>query len=174
MQFSNYETIKFARRGRVLEVIFNRPDELNAVNAQLHEEMARVFVDVNNDPDSDVIVLTGAGRAFSAGGDIEGMRRAFDGPSTFHKIAREGKQIIFSLLDCEKPIVAKVNGHAMGLGATVALFCDVIFATEAARIGLINHAVPAAELDERVNQFSDRLASGPSKAIRWSKVSVNI
>ena len=220
MQFINYETIKFARRGRVLEVIFNRPDELNAVNAQLHEEMARVFVDANNDPDSDVIVLTGAGPAFSAGGDIEGMRKSFASPSTFDKIAREGKQIIFSLLDCEKPIIAKVNGHAMGLGATVALFCDVIFAadtakigdphvavglvagdggaviwpqligyarakeylmtgsvltaTEAARIGLINHAVPAAELDERVNQFSDRLASGPSKAIRWSKVSVNI
>lgn len=220
MKFSEYQTIKFARRGRVLEVILNRPDQLNAVNSELHEELAQVFVDADRDPDSDVLVLTGEGRAFSAGGDIEGMRKKLDGPSTFHKTAREGKQIIFSLLDCEKPIIARVNGHAMGLGATIALFCDVIFAadtakiadphvrvglvagdggaviwpqligyarakeflmtgdvltaTEAARIGLINHAVPAAELDERVKEFADKLASGPTKAIRWSKVSANI
>ncbi|WP_349609705.1 enoyl-CoA hydratase-related protein [Cupriavidus sp. DF5525] len=220
MKLSEYETIKFARRGRVLEVTLNRPDHLNAFNWQLHEEMAQVFADADRDADSDVIVLTGAGRAFSAGGDIEGMRKKLDGPSTFQKTAREGKQIIFSLLDCEKPIIAKVNGHAMGLGATIALFCDVIFAadtakigdphvrvglvagdggaviwpqligyarakeylmtgdaltaTEAARIGLINHVVPEAELEERANQFADRLAAGATKAIRWSKVSANI
>lgn len=135
MKFSEYRTMKFARRGRVLEIIFNRPEQLNSVNSEAHEELAQVFVDADRDPDSDVIVLTGEGRAFSAGGDIEGMRKKLDGPSTFHKTLREGKQIIFSLLDCEKPVIAKVNGHAMGLGATIALFCDVIFVADTAKIG---------------------------------------
>jgi enoyl-CoA hydratase len=80
-------------------------------------------------------VITGAGRAFSSGGDIGWMQLMIDDPARFEKTAREGKQIVFSLLDCEKPIVAKVNGHATGLGATIALFCDVIFASERAKIG---------------------------------------
>lgn len=220
MNFADYRHIKFARRGRVLEITLNRPEQLNAFNAGLHAEMAQVFVDANNDPESEVIVLTGAGRAFSAGGDLEAVKADFDNPAAFRVTAREGKQIVFNQLDCEKPIIAKVNGPAIGLGCSIALFCDVIFAadtakfadphvnvglvagdggaiiwpqligyarakeylltgdaltaTEAARIGLINHAVPAAELDERVNQFADRLANGASNAIRWTKVATNI
>ncbi|HEX7935257.1 MAG TPA: enoyl-CoA hydratase-related protein [Paraburkholderia sp.] len=220
MDFSAYQHITFARRGRVLEIILNRPEQLNAVNGGLHAELARVFTDANNDPESEVIVLTGAGRAFSAGGDLEAVKAGFDDPAAFRVTAREGKQIVFAQLDCEKPIIAKVNGPAIGLGCSIALFCDVIFAadtakfadphvnvglvagdggaiiwpqligyarakeylltgdpipaTEAARIGLINHAVPAAELDERVNQFADRLANGATNAIRWTKVSANI
>ncbi|MEC5408524.1 enoyl-CoA hydratase-related protein [Paraburkholderia sp. MPAMCS5] len=220
MDFSAYQHITFARRGRVLEIILNRPEQLNAVNGGLHAELARVFTDANNDPESEVIVLTGAGRAFSAGGDLEAVKAGFDDPAAFRVTAREGKQIVFAQLDCEKPIIAKVNGPAIGLGCSIALFCDVIFAadtakfadphvnvglvagdggaiiwpqligyarakeylltgdpipaTEAARIGLINHAVPPAELDERVNRFADRLANGATNAIRWTKVSANI
>jgi len=220
MQFADYKSLTFQRRARVLEITMNRPGKLNAVDELMHAELARVFVDVSNDPDCDVAVLTGAGRAFSSGGDIDWMQKMIDHPASFEKTAREGKQIIFSLLDCEKPIIAKMNGHATGLGATIALFCDVIFAVDtakigdphvsvgfvagdggaviwpqligyarakeylmtgdllgavdAARIGLINHAVPASELDARVNQFADRLAHGATKAIRWSKLSANI
>ncbi|EKZ95381.1 enoyl-CoA hydratase-related protein [Cupriavidus metallidurans] len=220
MNFADYQYISFARRGRVLEITLNRPEQLNAFNAGLHAEMARVFIDANNDPESEVIVLTGAGRAFSAGGDLEAVKSDFDNPAAFRVTAREGKQIVFAQLDCEKPIIAKVNGPAIGLGCSIALFCDVIFAadtakfadphvnvglvagdggaiiwpqligyarakeylltgdaitaTEAARIGLINHAVPSAELDARVDQFADRLANGATNAIRWTKVATNI
>ena len=220
MNFSDYQTLLFRRTGRVLEITMNRPDKLNAVDERMHEELARVFVDASKDPDSDVVILTGAGRAFSSGGDIDWMQKMIDQPASFEKTAREGKQIVFSLLDCEKPVIAKLNGHATGLGATIALFCDVIFAsdaakigdphvsvgfvagdggaviwpqligyvrakeylmtgdlmlaTEAARIGLINHAVPESELDERVSAFAARLAAGAVKAIRWSKMSTNI
>lgn len=220
MNFADYKTLLFTRRGRVLEITMNRPDKLNAVDEVMHAELARVFVEASNDPDCDIVVLTGAGRAFSAGGDIDWMQRMIDDPASFEKTAREGKQIVFSLLDCEKPVIAKLNGHATGLGATIALFCDVIFASEkakigdphvcvgfvagdggaviwpqligyarakeflmtgdlmtaeeAAKIGLINHAVPAADLDARVAEFADRLAAGATKAIRWSKMSANI
>lgn len=218
--FDDYRTILFNRRGRVLEVTLNRPDKLNATDAVLHTELARVFTDISNDPDSDIVVLTGAGRAFSAGGDVAWMQDAIDEPERFEQTVREAKQIVFGLIDCEKPVIAKLNGHATGLGATIALFCDVIFAaehakigdphvsigfvagdggaviwpqligyarakeylltgdlitaTQAAQMGLINHAVPADQLDERVNAFADRLANGATKAIRWTKMSVNI
>jgi enoyl-CoA hydratase len=135
MQFEQYKTISFHRRERVLYVTFNRPDVLNAVNEEMHTELSKVFVDCSNDPDSDIIVVTGAGRAFCAGGDIDWMQEAIDVPSRFEKTAREAKQIVYSLLDCEKPVIAKINGHATGLGATLALFCDVIFASNKAKIG---------------------------------------
>jgi len=135
MDFDRYQTLQFSRRARVLTVTLNRPEQLNAVNAQMHEELAQVFVDCSADPDSDLIVVTGAGRAFCAGGDVVWMQDAIDAPANFEKTAREGKQIVCSLLDCEKPVIAKVNGHATGLGATIALFCDIIFASTKAKIG---------------------------------------
>ena len=218
IDFSKYKTIEVARRGRILTLTLNRPDKLNAVDKAMHAELSTIFSDVSDDPDSDIVILTGAGRAFSAGGDILWMQEMID--SGFALTAREAKRIIFSLLDCEKPIIAKVNGHAAGLGATIALFCDVIFAaegakigdphvgvgftagdggaiiwpqligyarakeylmtgdmipaSEAARIGLINHCVPAGELTARVEAFADRLAAGAQLAIRTTKASANI
>ena len=218
--FDDYQAILFSRRGRVLEVTLNRPDKLNATDAVLHTELARVFTDISSDPDSDIVVLTGAGRAFSAGGDVTWMQEAIDEPARFEQTMREAKQIVFGLIDCEKPVVAKLNGHATGLGCTIALFCDVIFAADhakigdphvsigfvagdggaviwpqligyarakeylmtgdlmtaaqAAQMGLINYAVPADELDEKVDAFADRLAAGATRAIRWTKMSVNI
>lgn len=220
MNPDRYRNIAFERNGRILTLTLNRPDQLNAVDAALHTELAQVFADVARDPDSDVIILTGAGRAFCAGGDITWMQEAVDDPASFERTAIEGKQIVFSLLDCEKPIIAKVNGHAIGLGATMALFCDVIFAADSAkiadphvrvglvagdggaviwpqlvgfakakellmtgdtltasdaeRLGLINYAVPAEQLDEQVDAFAGRLAGGATQAIRWTKTAVNI
>lgn len=205
---------------RIATVTFQRPERLNAVDALMHTELARIFTDLYVDSAVDVIVLTGAGRAFSAGGDIEWMQTAIDDPTGFEQTVREAKQIIFSILDCEKPIIAKLNGHATGLGATIALFCDVIFASEnakigdphvsiglvagdggaviwpqligyarakellmtgdllsaarAAEIGLINHAVPPEQLDAKVDEFARRMTGGALKAIKWTKVSVNI
>ncbi|MBL6751511.1 MAG: enoyl-CoA hydratase/isomerase family protein [Nevskia sp.] len=220
MNYDRYTQLTVTVAGRIGTITLNRPDRLNAVSAALHTELARIFRDVEEDPAIDVVVLTGAGSAFCAGGDIEWMQDAIDRPETFEQTAREGKQIIFSLLDCEKPVIAKVNGHAVGLGATLALFCDVIFASEKARIGdphvsvgmvagdggaviwpqligyarakeylmtgdlisaqeaqrigLINHVLKPEELDAAVLAFASRLAGGALKAIRWSKVSVNI
>ncbi len=135
MLFTDYRSIKFVRRGRILEATLDRPEKLNAIDEVLHTELAKLFVDISHDSECDVVILTGAGRAFSAGGDIDWMQAMIDDPRRFERTAREAKQIVFGLLDCEKPIIAKVNGHATGLGATIALFCDVIFASEQARIG---------------------------------------
>jgi enoyl-CoA hydratase len=135
MRFDEYRCIAFERRGRVLVAVLNRPERLNAVDARLHHELAHLFVDARRDPDSDVVVLTGAGRAFCAGGDLGWMQSAVDDPQAFELTAREAKDIVFSQLDLDKPLIARVNGHATGLGATLALLCDVVVMSEAARIG---------------------------------------
>jgi len=219
MKFEDYKTISFKRDGKVLTVTLNRPDVLNAVNGDLHTELSHVFYDVATDP-ADIIVLTGAGRAFCAGGDIDWMQSGVDDPLGFDNVVFEAKKIIFGLLDCEKPIICRLNGDAVGLGATIALFCDIIIANDSARIGdphvsvglvagdggaviwpqligyarakeylmtgklmtaedavamgMINHAVPASELDEATDRMASRLANGAAQAIRWTKVSVNI
>lgn len=216
--FDRYRTIRHERRGRILTLTLNRPDALNAVDGATHAELAQIFHDAADDPGSDVVVLTGAGRAFCAGGDIPWMQSVID--EGFDRTAREAKRIVTSLLDLEKPVIARLNGHATGFGATLALFCDVVIAaetarigdphvqvgftagdgaaviwpqligyarakeflmtgdlmtaTEAARIGLINHAVPADELDARVYGLAERLAAGSQVAIRTTKMSVNI
>ena len=135
MNFDDYQCIRFSRQGRVLTLALNRPEQRNAVNARLHNELSRVFTDVQRDPDSDVVVLTGNGAAFCAGGDIEWMQSHVDAPDEFDRMAREGKDIAYTQLDLEKPLICKLNGHATGLGATLALLCDIVVASQDAKIG---------------------------------------
>jgi enoyl-CoA hydratase len=104
-----------------------RPRRLNAVDAQMHTELARVFEQAADDDAVDIVVLTGAGRAFCAGGDLHWQRDAIEDPVSFARTVREARRIVLSLLDCEKPVVAEVNGPAVGLGATLALFADAAF-----------------------------------------------
>ena len=134
MDYSAYEQLSLQRDGRLLTLTLDRPDQYNAVNGAMHRELARIFTDIAMDEETDVVVLTGAGDAFSAGGDLSWMQSFLDGPVGMANIAIEGKRLITSLLDLEKPIVCRLNGDAIGLGATLALFCDVIIASESARI----------------------------------------
>ncbi|GKY89972.1 enoyl-CoA hydratase/isomerase family protein [Sinisalibacter aestuarii] len=212
--------LELSRRGRLLEIAFNRPEVLNAIDAGLHAILPEALHFAAEDPLSDVILLTGRGKAFSAGGDLDHMEEMIADPSQFVAEAHDAKRIVFALLDIEKPVVARVNGAAVGLGATLALFCDVIFAAEqakfgdphvgvglvagdggaiiwpqligfarakeylltgdlltapeAAALGLINHAVPAGELDAAVDAFCDKLLAGRQQAIRWTKAVTNI
>ncbi len=218
--YAGYKALAFERRGRVLWVTLNRPEALNAVDQDLHYELSVVFDEIGRDEACDVVVLTGAGKAFCAGGNAAWMQAMIDDPSRFPAIAPEAKRIVFSLLELEKPIICRLNGAAAGLGATIALLCDVIIAADTAligdphvrmglvagdggaviwpqligyarakeflmtgelitaeraeRIGLVNYAVPADELDARVETMATRLAEGAGLAIRWTKTVANI
>ena len=101
----------------------------------LHEEMSRVFGDIQKDPDCDVVVLTGQGRAFCAGGDMDWFQEMIDQPEKFRDLGIDAKRIVFDLLELEKPIICRLNGAAAGLGASIALMCDIIIADEEAVIG---------------------------------------
>ncbi|MDZ4778077.1 MAG: enoyl-CoA hydratase-related protein [Alphaproteobacteria bacterium] len=219
MKFENYERLGFAYEGRVLTITIEG-NAVNAVDAAMHRDLARVFADAQHDPDSDIVILTGRGRAFCAGGDFDWFDEQINDPAKFRDIGPEAKRIVFSLLEMEKPILCRMNGAAAGLGATIALLCDIIIADEtakigdphvkvglvagdggaviwpqligfarakeflmtgdlmtakrAAEIGLINHAVPAAELDAKVAEIVEKLAGNPRWAVRWTKTIVNL
>jgi len=131
----SFETIALTRKGRLLTIMLNLPDNLNGVNGLMHAELPEAILFASKDTRSDVIVLTGAGRAFSAGGDIKHINLHEQDPEKFDRELRLAKRIIFAILDMEKPLICRLNGHAVGLGATLALFCDVVFAAENAKIG---------------------------------------
>ena len=130
-----FATILLERRGRLLVLTLNRPDALNAVDAAMHGELPKALAFAGSDPGSDVVLLTGAGRAFSAGGDLAHMAHNAENPHLFDAEARQAKRIVFAMLDIDKPVVCRMNGHAVGLGATLALLCDVVFAADTAKIG---------------------------------------
>lgn len=135
MSYDDYETLEFARRDRVLTITLNRPAKLNAIDGTLHEELSRVFDELNRDRTVDVAILTGAGRAFCAGGDADWLETLISDPLGWERLSEENRRTIGGILECRQPVIAKLNGVAAGLGATLALFCDVIFASDKAKIG---------------------------------------
>ncbi|MEE9276939.1 MAG: enoyl-CoA hydratase/isomerase family protein [Dehalococcoidia bacterium] len=136
--YRGYQFIQAEMDDDVLVLTLNRPERLNAVHGPLHTELSKIFRDVNRDTDAKAVVLTGAGRAFCAGGDVQGMSERGAGSISTERYAEvrgEAVEIVNSILDLEKPLIAKVNGAAVGLGATIALLCDVVVASDKARIG---------------------------------------
>lgn len=133
MNYENYEALQISREGRILTVAVNRPEAKNAVNPQVHAEFAQIFFDIDRDPDTDVVILTGNGGAFCAGGDLNWLQSLHGDPVATSNSIRNDRKIQNSLLDLEKPIIAKVNGPAVGLGCSLALFCDFVYATPESR-----------------------------------------
>jgi len=134
LEQDNYQALAFERDGRVLTIRINLPERMNVVTEQLHHEMGRVFIDAADDPDSDVIVLTGAGKVFCAGGDLQWLAGELEhGLPPFVGEAHIMRRIVGSLLECPKPVIAAVNGDAMGFGASIALLCDIVIAVDHAR-----------------------------------------
>jgi enoyl-CoA hydratase/carnithine racemase len=128
------ETIRLERDGDVVVATIDHPESaVNAVDGRLHRELAELFRTLKTESAARAVVLTGAGRAFSAGGDMSWFPslRSVD---RAHALRREAKQIIWDLLDVEPPIVCGLNGAAAGLGASIALLCDVIVMAEPAVI----------------------------------------
>jgi enoyl-CoA hydratase len=119
----------------VMIATIDHPDSpLNAVGDVLHTELTQLFSELRTETEARAVLLTGRGKAFSAGGDFNWFP-ALQEPGRLEALRRDAKQMISDLLDVELPIVAAVNGHAMGLGATIALLCDVIYMADTATIG---------------------------------------
>ncbi len=130
----DYRALHFERIGNVLRVTIDHPDnDLNAVDGTLHAELTRLFRDLKREDRARAVVFTGRGHTFSAGGSFDWFPSLQD-PSALEHLRRDAKQMIWDLLDIEIPIVAAVNGPAVGLGASLALLCDVIFMSESATI----------------------------------------
>ena len=134
VDYSGYKFVKVEKKEKVAILTLNNPDAMNAIGKEEHAELEHVFEAMNEDTEVNAVILTGAGRAFSAGGDINLMIEGY----TNHSIrisSTSVKRIILNLLAIRKPVIAALNGACAGLGATIALQCDVVIASEKARIG---------------------------------------
>lgn len=125
MWMNKYELISFEEQDAVLSVRFDRGDGLNAINARLHTEMSWLFRDIAQHAQAKAIILTGQGRAFSAGGDIDWFKDITD--DEIDTLFVEARRVIVDMLEVPQPIIAAINGPAVGLGATLALFSDITY-----------------------------------------------
>jgi len=206
----------------ILRVTLNRPERRNAIDAVMHHELRELYARMADDAEIEVVVITGAGKGFCAGADFKQMQDNNDAAAYddgFSSLFVEGVAIARNILSVRRPMIAAVNGDAIGLGASLALFCDIVFmadtarigdphvaaglvagdggailwpalvglnrakeylmtgdlltGTEAERIGLVNHVVPAGELEEAAMAMARRLAKGAALAIRFNKALVN-
>jgi enoyl-CoA hydratase len=133
----NYELpdeMRIQAEGPVRTVTIDRPDELNAVNAGLHWALANVWRQIAADQDAKVVILTGAGRTFCAGGDFGWLMGNLEDPAAQNESLREGAQIIEEMVRFPLPVIAAVNGPAVGLGCSVAVLCDIVLMSTAAHL----------------------------------------
>lgn len=116
--------------GDVRVVTLNRPERLNGVSEELHQRLAEVWRELAADPKARAVVLTGAGRAFSAGGDFDHLRRHHTDPDLRERSIRLDRAIQTEMIRFPLPVVAAVNGPAVGLGCSLALGCDLVLMAE--------------------------------------------
>jgi enoyl-CoA hydratase len=136
MAFTDYEQLTLSRRDHgVLLITIVRPEKYNAADEGMHAELARIWRDVAADPDVRVAVITGAGKAFSAGGDLAMVERMAGDYDRVSHMLTEMSDLVYNMINCDKPIVSAINGVAVGAGAVVALLADVAIVAEDARIG---------------------------------------
>jgi enoyl-CoA hydratase len=133
--YSQYQHLLFERQANgILLIIINRPELLNATDARLHWELSRVWLDIADDPETRVVVITGAGRAFSAGGDLD-MIETFQGNiDVVSGVMKEASDIVYNIVNLDKPVISAINGVAVGAGLAVALMADISIMAEDARI----------------------------------------
>jgi 2-(1,2-epoxy-1,2-dihydrophenyl)acetyl-CoA isomerase len=210
-----YETIGYQVADSVLTITLNRPEKLNAFNEQMIQETIDAFKQAGRDGGVRCVVLTGAGRGFSSGQDLQGFEERREDVSIGEHLRHGYNRLITRMATLEKPIIGAVNGVAAGAGLGVALACDIRIASDQASFilafsrvglvpdsgstwtltrligyarayemavtgdkvgaekalawGLVNDVVPAAQLDEIVAAWAQRLAQGPTLAFGLTK-----
>lgn len=136
VNFSDYQHLLFERRDNgVLLLTLNRPDKYNATNEVMHAELARVFPEISADPETRVVVVTGAGKAFSAGGDLSMVEAMAGDHQRVADMLDEMSRLVYGIIDCAKPVISAVNGVAVGAGTVVALLSDISVCAEDAKLG---------------------------------------
>ena len=126
------EEIQVEADGPLRIITLNRPEELNAVNDDLHVGLARIWNRLSLDPTARVAVITGAGKAFSAGGDFNYIKELSEDVDLRTKTIIDGREIVMGMVRCRIPVIAAVNGPAVGLGCSVVALSDVVYMGEKA------------------------------------------
>ncbi len=154
MTYGPYEQIRADVKDQILTLTLNRPEKLNAFTGKMMNEMIDVFTKVNTDDDVRVVIVTGAGRAFCAGADLSGGANTFDASANPERASRNagpadqadwsdervrdgGGRVTLAIFECLKPVIAAVNGAAVGIGLTMQLAMDIRIASNNARFGFV-------------------------------------
>ena len=128
------DVIQVEHDGPIRIVRLNRPDDLNATNHELHHALAGVFPQIDADTDARAVVLTGNGRAFSAGGDFDYLDELTHDAAMREQTLVDGKRIVTGMASCRVPIIAAVNGPAVGLGCSLVALSDIVFIAQSAHL----------------------------------------
>src|SRR5438034_51123 len=135
MNYADYQHLTFERKPHgVLLITINRPEVMNATNARLHWELTQVWLTVDADREVRVALVTGAGKAFSAGGDLSLVEEMAGNPDAAARTMREASDLVYNMSNLDKPVVSAINGAAVGAGLVVALLADVSIIAETARL----------------------------------------
>lgn len=179
----NYETLQTELKDRVLTVTLNRPDSLNAFTVRMADELIDLFVNASADDSVGAIVVTGAGKAFCAGMDLSGEGNVFglnedlrptmadlndrlDDPEILVGVRDTAGRVTLAIYDCTKPVIAAINGAAVGVGATMTLAMDIRLASDKARFGFVFGKIGIVP-DACSSWFLPKVV-GISKALEWT------
>lgn len=177
-----YETLLWEVTDRVLTLTLNRPDQLNAFTVQMAHELIDAFERASEDDEVGAVVVTGAGRAFCAGMDLsatgnvfgldegltptlDDMRERLDDPAIRDGVRDTGGRVTLAIHACKKPVIAAINGAAVGIGATMTLAMDIRMASERAKIGFVFGRLGIVP-EACSSWFLPRLV-GPQQAMEW-------
>lgn len=128
-RYSRYEHMRFDYPSeRVLRITLDSPGSLNPADRKLHRGLAEVWRDVDQDPDINAVILTGAGKAFSAGGDFEMVEGLMASQEYRLQVWKEARDLVYNLINCGKPVVSAIRGPAVGAGLAAALCTDITIA----------------------------------------------
>ena len=165
-----YEQILYDVEGGIATVTLNRPDKLNAFTGTMGEELWDAFNRAARDPEVRAIIFTGAGRGYCAGADLSGGSGTFDSRERSADVGIEGMRdgggrVTLRLYECKKPVIAAINGPAVGVGVTMTLPMDIRIASQDARFGFV-FARRGICMEAASSWFLPRLV-GPSRALEW-------
>ena len=133
--YTDYKRLKFdIPADRILRITMDAPGRLNAADAAMHDELGRIWKDVEADPNISVAILRGEGKAFSAGGDFEMIGKMIDNFETRARVWKEARDLVYNVINCSKPIVSAMHGPAVGAGLVAGLLADISIAAKDARI----------------------------------------
>jgi enoyl-CoA hydratase len=133
--YARFDRLRIEHRPHgVLVLTLDDPDRLNATDGPTHAQLARVFRAIDDDPMVGAVVVTGAGRAFSAGGDLDWIAEQVGDYAQTMRVMREAGDIVRTMIECDTPVVSAINGVAVGAGLAVALLADVSIIDESARL----------------------------------------
>jgi len=134
-RYSAYSKLKIDYPAqRLLRITFDRPETYNSVDAETHTQITHIWRDINEDHDVNAIIVTGAGKAFSAGGDFELIKSIMNDPVLRMSTWKEAKDLVYNVINCSKPIISAINGVAVGAGLVVGILADISICGKSARI----------------------------------------